>query len=110
MKSLILVLILQLLTVTLPVDKDIASMQFDVTGFDVQNAYGQLQEGKTLDWNRLSNKQSRFLIYGGQDLLGKDNKIVITGYQSLANVKLTNVIGASLEAEKVNITNRYEKI
>jgi len=110
MKSLLVTMLLQTLIITLPVGKDIAAIDFTLTGFNVVHAWSQLQDGKVMEYNVLDDKTAKFIVYGhSSDVIGKDNKIVVEGYQTASSVKVTDVTGASEEAVKVKISNRYNR-
>ena len=107
MKSLLLISLLAQLLVQMP-EKGISAINFTLTGFDVVSAEINA-ENKLLEYNRVDNKTTHFIVYGGKDLLTNNDTITISGYHTAKAVKMTNVVGTTPEAIKVDIYNRYKR-
>lgn len=91
-------------------DKGVSAINFTLTGFDVVGVVPVVREGKVCDYNRITEKESKFIIYGGKDVLDNTDKLIVSGYQTAREVKIEDCTGASPEAERVDIFNRYYRI
>lgn len=108
MKSMLLVTMLMQLFIQMP-DKGVSAINFTLTGFDVVAVTGELAEGKVLDWNRIDDKTTKFIIYGGRDVIDNSDMIRIDGYQTASSIKIKDCVGASPDAIAISIYNRYKR-
>lgn len=91
-------------------EKGVSAINFTLTGFDVVGITEVLRDGKESDYNRISDDECKLIVYGGKEVLDNSDKLIITGYQTSREIKLTDVTGASPDAIKVDIYNRYKRV
>ena len=107
MKSLCLITMLAQLIVQMP-DKGVSAINFTLTGSDVVDVQCSGLD-KVCDWNRVDSKTCHVVIYGGKRKLTNKDVLSIRGYQTLAQVKMVNVVASSPEAEAITIANMYRR-
>ena len=91
-------------------DKGASAVNFTLTGFDVVSVESSVREGKIVDWNRIDDKTTKFIVYGlNQDVIDNSDTITVYGYQTERYIKMRDVSGASPDAEHISIVNRYRR-
>ena len=79
MKSIKLTTLPTQIIVQMP-DKGISAINFTLVGFDVVGVVSVLREGKTCDYNRITDKETKLIVWGGKDVIDNADKLIITGY------------------------------